>query len=61
MFGRSVQPHVLYILQVHLNRDPQKKKRPSTALTHDLRSKQQSRKLFFFFLINVNKETKLMK
>lgn len=47
--------HFVYILQVGLNRDPNK--RPSTALTHDL--KQQSRKLVF--LINVNKETKLMK
>lgn len=45
--------HFVYILQAGLNRDPNK--RPSTALTHDL--KQQSRKLLLF--INVNKETKI--
>lgn len=26
-FGRSVQPHCLYILQKHLNRDPPRKKK----------------------------------
>lgn len=36
--------HFVYILQVGLNRDPNK--RPSTALTHDL--KQQSRKTLLF-------------